>query len=157
MRSPLLLLSVVAALGCTPAPPHSPASTPARAETPAVAHPPAEVRKASALVRKAAPHGKAHVTELAAGQQAWLGILELAPGVSVPEHRDPTEETIHVLSGGGTITLDGTPHAVGPGDTIFMPANARVSYENGPAPLRAVQVFAGPGPASKYDTWKAQE
>ena len=113
-----------------------------------------EVRTTAQLVRKAAPHGQAHITELAAGTQAWVGILEIAPGVAVPEHRDPTEETIHVLSGSGRVTIDGVASDVGTGDTIFMPANARVSYTNGPEPLRAVQVFAGPAPASKYATWK---
>lgn len=122
----------------------------------APAAPTPEVRKRTALVRRAAPHGKAHVTELAHGAEAWLGILELAPDVAVPEHQDPTEETIHVLSGGGTITIDGTAYEVTGGDTIFMPANATVSYRNGPTPLRAVQVFAGPEPASKYDGWKAE-
>lgn len=140
MRTPISASLVALAIplaGCAPAP----------------TTPPAEVRTAAAVQRLAAPHGKAHVTELAKGNAAWLGILELAPDVAVPEHRDPTEETIHVLEGGGTITIDGQEHTVSAGDTIFMPANAQVSYKNGPAPMRAIQVFAGPEPAEKYATW----
>ena len=127
----------------------SPSSPPAGASE--TASP--EVRKATALVRKTAPTGKAHVTELAHGQSAWLGTLELAPGLVVPEHRDPTEEIIHVLEGTGTITIEGQAYEVGPGDTITMPANALVTYSNGPTAFKGVQVFAGPGPASKYEAW----
>ena len=45
-------------------------------------------------------------------------------------------------------------HRIGPGSTIYMPANALVSYQNGDAPLVAIQVFAGPAPAAKYDAWE---
>jgi hypothetical protein len=34
-----------------------------------------------------------------------------------------------------------------------MPANAEVHYTNGPDRLEAIQVFAGPEPATKYDGW----
>lgn len=74
-------------------------------------------------------------------------------GGAVPQHRDETEEYIYVLEGGGTITIDGTASSLSPGSIVYMPANAEVSYENGPEPLVALQVFAGPQPASKYDRW----
>ncbi|MFK7928971.1 MAG: cupin domain-containing protein [Myxococcota bacterium] len=119
----------------------------------ALATAPPEVRAATSLVRHVAPHGKARVIPLAQGSNAWLGILELDAGVAVPEHQDPTEEYIHVLSGGGQITIDGTEHRIRTGDTVFMPANATVSYTNGPTALKAMQVFAGPSPAKKYASW----
>ena len=75
----------------------------------------------------------------------------------LPEHQDPTEEYIHVLRGTGTLTIDGSKHEVGPGDTVFMPANATVSYQNGNEEMVAIQVFAGPGPADKYDGWLAEK
>ena len=75
------------------------------------------------------------------------------PGGEVPEHRDPTEEYIHILAGGGVFTIDGQAHTVGPGTTIYMPADARVSFKNGGERLVAIQVFAGPEPASKYEAW----
>ena len=111
------------------------------------------VLTADAQVVKVAPSGKARITELAQGRQAFLGILELDAGAAVPQHQDPTEEYIHVLSGGGTMTIDGQVMTVKTGDTVYMPAFATVSYANGPEPLRVVQVFAGPGPAKKYATW----
>jgi hypothetical protein len=35
-----------------------------------------------------------------------------------------------------------------------MPPGALVSFENGPETLVAIQVFAGPEPAAKYDAWE---
>lgn len=98
--------------------------------------------------------GAAQIWALARGQNAFLGKLEMAPGGKVPEHRDPTEEYIHILSGAGKFTIDGQSHEVGPGTTIYMPPGALVSFENGPEPLVAIQVFAGPEPAAKYDAWE---
>ncbi len=103
---------------------------------------------------KVAPTGKARVQALAHGKEAWVGKLVLDADGAVPEHQDPTEEFIVVLEGGGTITIDGVPHEVKAGSAVYMPADATVSYANGPSPMVAVQVFAGPEPASKYDAWK---
>ncbi len=109
---------------------------------------------AKAEVRTAAS-GKASIRFLALGENAFIGRLELAPGAKVPQHRDATEEYLHILEGSGVITIDGQAYDVGPGATVYMPANAEVSYQNGPATLVAIQVFAGPAPAKKYDAWKA--
>lgn len=102
-----------------------------------------------------APSGKATITHLARGHNAYLGRLRMDAGGAVPAHRDPTEEYIHILSGAGTITIDGQAYEVGPGATIFMPANAEVSYQNGDEEMVALQIFAGPEPASKYEGWTA--
>ena len=107
----------------------------------------------AAAERRAAPNGKAWVTILARGQNAFVGRLEMEAGASVPEHRDATEEYIHVLEGSGTMVIEGREHAVEAGTTIYMPADALVEFRNGPSRLVAVQVFAGPAPASKYDAW----
>ena len=106
---------------------------------------------------RTAPNGKATIRLLAHGENAFLGRLELDAGGAVPTHRDPTEEFIHVLQGTGTITIDGKAHALEPGSTVYMPADVEVSYTNGPERLIALQVFAGPGPASKYDAWTGPE
>lgn len=110
-------------------------------------------RHARAPCTREAPHGKAWVTPLGEGKNAWVGRLELAPRAAVPSHRDSTEEYIHVLFGRGRMTMDGVVFDVGPGDTVVMPANAEVSFQNGDERLAAIQVFAGPGPASKYLSW----
>lgn len=110
------------------------------------------IAKAKACT-KAPPSKAAEIRLLAEGQKAFLGELSMKANGSVPEHRDATEEYIHVLEGGGRMFIDDQPHTIGPGDTVFMPANAKVRFENGPKPLRALQVFAGPAPAKKYDAW----
>jgi quercetin dioxygenase-like cupin family protein len=118
------------------------------------ASPPAPaVVKSTDVQTRWAPSGKAHIEILARGSNAFLGRLTMDAGGTVPEHQDPTEEYIHVLKGTGTLTIDGWKHEVGPGDTVFMPAGATVSYHNGDEEMVAIQVFAGPGPADKYDGW----
>lgn len=105
--------------------------------------------------RRAAPNGKAWVTILARGDNAFVGKLEMEPGATVPEHRDPTEEYIHVIEGSGKMTIDGKDFAVEAGTTIYMPPDSLVEFVNGGTRLHALQVFAGPEPASKYDAWKS--
>ena len=101
---------------------------------------------------RVAPNGKATVTFLAQGD-AFVGKLRMEAGAAVPEHRDPTDEYIHVLEGAGEITIEGEAYPVRAGDTIHMPARARVSFQNGDLPLVALQVFAPAGPEAKYEAW----
>ena len=82
--------------------------------------------------------------------------LWLAPHAAVPEHQDADEEYLYILSGGGTLTLNGTSHEIGPGHVIFMPANATVSFKNGGEALEALQVFANPDSADKYTKWASR-
>ena len=117
---------------------------------PAISEP---VTKADAAEVRTAPSGKAGVTILARGHNAFVAKLRMDASAAVPVHRDATEEYIHVLAGGGTITIDGTEHTIGEGDTVYMPANAEVSFQNGDAELVGLQVFAGPEPAAKYGGW----
>ena len=113
----------------------------------------ASVVALDAAPKATAPNGKGQITILARGQNAFLGKLEMDGGGAVPTHRDATEEYIHVLEGGGTMTIDGQTHEISAGTTIYMPANAEVSYQNGEQKMVAIQVFAGPEPAAKYDSW----
>ena len=100
-----------------------------------------------------APSKKATLTHLAKGKNAFLGRLTMAPSAKVPEHRDATEEYIHILEGSGVMFIDNEKYTVQPGTTVYMPANAKVQFENGDEKLVAIQVFAGPSPARKYDKW----
>jgi len=99
-------------------------------------------------------NGKAQIEILARGQEAFLGRLTVAGGGAVPEHRDPTEEYLLIISGSGLLNLDGETHALKAGSAVYMPAGAKVSFKNGPDPLVAIQVFAGPQSAKKYDAWE---
>jgi quercetin dioxygenase-like cupin family protein len=104
--------------------------------------------------RVGVPSGKAFLTHLARGKNAFLGRLEMAANGSVPLHQDATEEYIHILEGSGTMTIDGQTYEVKAGTTVYMPAMAKVTFQNGPEELVALQVFAGPEPAAKYEKWK---
>ncbi len=115
--------------------------------------PRAQVVGPEAAERRWAPSGKAMAALYVKGQNAYVGRLEMAADAAVPEHRDPTEEYIYVIEGSGVITIDDVATPVGPGAVIYMPAGAKVSYANGPAPMVAVQVFAGPGPEEKFRQW----
>lgn len=100
-----------------------------------------------------APSGKARVIKAVQGDNAFLAFLQIEPGGAVPQHRDATEEYLLVVQGGGTLTIDGAEHPLTVGSTVYMAPNAEVSYANGPERTTVIQVFAGPGPADKYDGW----
>lgn len=121
------------------------------------APPTSGVRPLAQTQKQKTPNGAARIAHLAEGRNAYVGKLTLAPGFTVPEHADATEEYLHILQGGGTITIDGKAQPVKAGDTIYMAAGATVSFVNGPEPLVAIQVFAGPAPAKKYANWAADK
>ena len=114
---------------------------------------PSVVSTLDEAVVRTAPSGRVSVAELLTGKNAFIGRLEMDPGAAVPLHRDPTEEYLVVLEGGGVLQLDGVSHSLRAGSVVFMPAGAEVSFQNGPAKLLALQVFAGPESASKYASW----
>ena len=159
-RSQLLVatLSFLAGACATVATQSAASTSPAAAETSTPE--PATVEGATVIAIDAAPmqvapSGKARIWHLARGQNAYLGKLEMDANGTVPEHRDTTEEFIHVLEGSGTLTIEGQEYALEPGSTVYMPANARVSFQNGDAKMVALQVFAGPEPAAKYEAWNS--
>ncbi|MCB9568918.1 MAG: cupin domain-containing protein [Myxococcales bacterium] len=125
----------------------------ADAKESAAASAPRLVVAAGEAERRRAPNGKGEVFIYARGENAFLARLELDAGGAVPEHRDATEEYLYILEGSGDLVIDGKAYAISPGSAVYMPANALVSFQNGDARLVAVQVFAGPEPAAKYDAW----
>lgn len=145
--------AAVSSSASAPATPVPPASAPASDPAPGKTAGPGLVTAIGDAEIRDAPGGGARVMFLARGENAFVARLEMPGGGVVPEHRDTTEEYIHVLSGSGTITIDDRDYGLEAGSTVYMPANAKVSYENGPKPLVALQVFAGPEPAAKYDAW----
>ncbi len=157
-NSPAVMLAMFVLGACTTVAVQSSASRDAETvdEVPIPTPTPSEatVVPLAAAPRATAPNGKGSITHLARGQNAYLGLLRMDAGGAVPSHRDPTEEYIHVLEGGGTMTIDGQTYEVVAGTTVYMPADAEVSFQNGEQPLVAVQVFAGPEPSAKYDAWE---
>ena len=58
-------------------------------------------------------------------------LLGLLPGQVLPRHRHAHEhEAFDVLSGQGTVWLDGERVAAGPGTLIFVPAGVEHGFEN---------------------------
>ncbi len=45
----------------------------------------------------------------------------IAPGAATPVHRHACEEVIVILSGSGTLTIDGETTAFGPNSTLIIP------------------------------------
>lgn len=153
MRSSISIVCLlVVACGAPVCPEPAPRET-AGDEVSVTPSPPAEVRRLEDAPQRAAPPGTATIAFLARGNNAFIGRLEMEPNAAVPEHQDADEEYIVVLQGHGTVRIDGVEHAVTPGSTIFMPAGATVSFQNGDERLIAIQVFAGPASAAKYDRW----
>ncbi|MFT5682997.1 MAG: quercetin dioxygenase-like cupin family protein [Myxococcota bacterium] len=105
---------------------------------------------------KTAPHGKASIRVLSGeAESAFVGMLSIDAGVTIPVHRDASEEFIYMIEGGGVIRIDGVESPVGPGDFVFMPANSEVTFAASDAgPSRALQVFAPTESAAKYDGWE---
>ena len=58
--------------------------------------------------------------------------FDVPAGVSlpVPHSHDAYEETIYGVSGTVTFTVEGTPHPIGPGETLFIARGAVHSFAN---------------------------
>lgn len=57
------------------------------------------------------------------------------------------------MGGGGIMTIDGVTTEVSEGHAIYMAPNAEVTFTAGAEGALVFQVFAGPEPSVKYDSW----
>jgi len=70
------------------------------------------------------------------------GIAEIAPDGVLPLHHHPPPELYHVLDGEGLAEVEGTPHELRAGVSLYIPGNARHRTANtGRTPLRFLFVF----------------
>lgn len=83
---------------------------------------------------------------------ASLTLLELGPGAGVPEHvHEASAEILYIEDGAAEMTVDGQKLKVERGDAVYIPAGAKHSAKVVSAvPMRAVQVYAGPGPEQRF-------
>ncbi|HEY5853853.1 MAG TPA: cupin domain-containing protein [Aldersonia sp.] len=58
------------------------------------------------------------------------GITMFGPGAAIPEHVHNCDESVLILSGSATATIDGVEHPVGVGDTSFIPAGIPHYFRN---------------------------
>lgn len=105
-------------------------------------------------VHKIDEEGLVRAVLLARGQNAYLGKLILQPRAQVAPRRTATEEYLYIIEGSSVLTVNGQSYIIGPNMAVYIPADGEVSFIVGSEPLVAVQVFAGPEPAARYNEWK---
>lgn len=85
------------------------------------------------------------------GRFGSFTILDGDPDLSVPEHvHEASAEVLLIVSGDGTMRLGDEHFAITPGQVIYVPKNTVHGYVAGSTPLRAYQVYAGPGPEQRF-------
>ena len=98
-------------------------------------------------------HGNAGVfrvlidEEISGARHFSLLVNTSRAGVKGSEHTHDVEHCWYILSGKGTMYLDGQPHAIEPEMAIFTPAEVPHKVEVDPeADLTYVVIYAPPGP-----------
>ena len=72
------------------------------------------------------------------------GLATVEPGGCLARHRHGPAEIYYVVSGESVVTIEGVAHAVRPGSTVFIPANAWHQIDNRfDGPMRFFYVFSG--------------
>ena len=71
------------------------------------------------------------------------GVTHLEAGGWLGHHRHEPSEIYYVLSGEGTLTVDGVDHLVSAGTAVYIPSNSEHGIRNdGERPLRFFYAFA---------------
>jgi unsaturated pyranuronate lyase len=76
------------------------------------------------------------------GDRTTFTLVELDPGVVIPEHSHENEQVGMVISGSLTFTVDGESRELGPGGSWCITADLPHSVESGPAGAVVVEVFS---------------
>nr|AIA11112.1 Cupin domain protein [uncultured bacterium] len=77
-------------------------------------------------------------------------LIEMGRGVTIPEHVHAGEtEALYVLSGAGTMTINGVAMAVTPTSVVQIPPNTKHSF-TAASDLRAVQIYTPAGPEQRF-------
>jgi putative monooxygenase len=102
------------------------------------------------------PDGKSAATLLlnasTGATAASMTLLELAKGAGVPEHvHETSAEMLYIEEGAVEMTVNGQKLKAERGDAVYIPAGAKHSARVvSEGPMRAVQVYAGPGPEQRF-------
>jgi quercetin dioxygenase-like cupin family protein len=78
------------------------------------------------------------------GRELTLALVELEPGIQLPEHSHPHEQGGIVLGGSMTFTVGGERRELGPGGTWLIPGDTPHSAEVGPEGAVVIDVFSPP-------------
>ena len=76
------------------------------------------------------------------GERVTFSLVELEPGVSVPEHSHENEQVGMVLSGSLTFTVGDETREVGPGQAWCITGHVPHSVVTGPEGAVVVEVFS---------------
>jgi len=75
-------------------------------------------------------------------QALSLGVAEIPPGATLARHRHAAPEIYYLLSGAGSVEVDGTSYPVGAGAAVFIPGGAPHAFSNtGAVTIAFVYVF----------------
>lgn len=78
------------------------------------------------------------------GDELTLGLVELEPGIHLPEHQHANEQLGMVLTGSITFTIAGETRELGPGGTWRIPGDTPHTADVGPDGAVVLDVFAPP-------------
>ena len=80
--------------------------------------------------------------ERGASQAMSLGVAEIPPGAALARHRHAAPEIYYLLSGAGSVEVDGTDYPVAAGAAVFIPGGAPHAFSNtGSSTITFVYVF----------------
>jgi quercetin dioxygenase-like cupin family protein len=128
----------------------------ARAQDESNARPTVVMREGLAPTRTS-PESTSQVTLFAEGENAWMGKLRLKPGATIAPETKPSETYLFVLRGEGSLTVGEQSKSLRPASGVYVPAERKVSYENGNRLMVALQFFTGPEAANEYSAWRVGE
>jgi unsaturated pyranuronate lyase len=86
------------------------------------------------------------------GDELTLGLVELEPGIHLPEHQHPNEQLGLVLTGSITFTVGDETRELGPGGTWRIPGETPHTADVGPEGAVVIDAFAPP-----REDWKEIE
>lgn len=77
------------------------------------------------------------------GKEIIMGVLEVAPGASIPKHIHHGQELVYILEGTGATDVQGHPtQTVKAGDHLHRPFQVPHDFKNvGSTPVKVVSVF----------------
>lgn len=85
--------------------------------------------------------------EMSGAKHFSLLVNTMKAGVEGSEHKHEEEHCFYILSGRGTMYIDGKPFEVGPEMAVYAPPNVMHKFDAGPdEDLTYVVVYAPPGP-----------
>ena len=88
--------------------------------------------------------------EMSGAKHFSLLVNEMAPGYKGKAHSHDVEHCWYILSGKGTMYIEGKPHRIGPDMAVFAPKDVLHRIDVDPeADLTYVLIYAPPGPEKK--------